>query len=208
MRYRIWLLFPLAVLTACSEKVKMQKPRHTQYVEVEKVFKVQKTILGKFSGRATKIFNNDFIVEASVPLDVAKGVAIGSDVVVMLPLINMGAQKARVVKSEKESISVKLVNQIHDLSDQEIEIQLPLKNAHMYEVPFSSIYSPMGGEAFVFSVQTDSVSRKKVDVIQVVGENKILVMASELNQGDRIVRRGLDNLVDGDKVVSEDSNEF
>lgn len=208
MRYRTWLLLPLAVLTACSEKVKTQKQRPTQYVEVEKVFRVQKTILGKFSGRASKLVNNDFIVEASVPMDVARGVAIGSDVIVMLPLINMGAQRARVVKSEKKSISVKLVNQIHDLSDQEIEIQLPLKNAQMYEVPFSSIYSPMGGEAFVFTVETNVVSRKKVDVVQVVGENKILVMASELSHGDRIVRRGLDNLVDGDKVVSEDSNEF
>lgn len=208
MRCKIWLLLPLAVLTACTEKVKARKSKHTQYVEVEKVYRVQKTILGKFSGRALKLNNNDFIVEALVPLEVSKGIRVGSEVIVMLPLINMGAQKALMVGTEKKKISVKLVNQIHDLSDQEIEIQLPLKNVTMYEVPFSSIYSPMGGEAFVFTVEANSISRKKVDVIQVVGDNKILVMASGLSNGDRIVRRGLDNLTEGDKVVSEDSNEF
>ena len=208
MKHQYASLILLGMLSACADKVPSPKSGPLQYVEVERVVSLQKSQVGRFSGRAMKISNHDFLIEAFVPEQVVNGIRIGNEVSVMLPLVNMGMQKASVVKIGKDRVFIKLNQQIHDLSDQEIEIQLPLKNATMYEIPFSSIYSPMGGDAFVFTVETNFVSRKKVDVIQVVGNNKILVMASELNNGDQIVRRGLDNLVEGDKVVSEGTNEF
>lgn len=207
MRNKI-MLFLLTILVSCSKGSEIHKTKANQYVEVESVRKTQSNIVGKFTGHASRVGTHDFIVKTVMPSTIVKDTKIGDEVLISLPLVNSSMQLSKVSKISGNIVSLSLKNQIHDLSDQELEIQVPLHNASLYEIPFSSIYSPMGGETFVFVVESNSAIKKSVDVVQVVGNDKILVLAEGLNSKDKIISRGLDNLVEGDRVLSEDLHEF
>lgn len=204
----VYPIFLLMVLVSCSKGSETHKTRAHQYVEVESVHKTQSNIVGKFTGHASRVGTHDFIVKTVLPLSIVKETRIGDEIFISLPLVNSSLQLSKVSKISGNIVSLSLKNQIHDLSDQELEIQVPLHNASLYEIPFSSIYSPMGGDTFVFVVESNSAIKKPVDVVQVVGNDKILVLAQGLNSKDKIVSRGLDNLVEGDRVLSEDLHEF
>ena len=200
-------LLILALLVSCSRQIEVTK-KTSHYVEVERVRTVKQGIVARFSARALKDGGNNYLIKTSLPEKVAKSLRLGTSLFVSLPLVNSSLQKGILKSISGNSANILLENQIHDLTDQELEVQIPINSAGLYEIPFSSVYSPMGKDVFVFTVESDLLVKNQVNVIQVVNNDKILVLSDGLDIRKKVVTRGLDNVVEGDKVLSEDLNEF
>ncbi|MBI2387467.1 MAG: hypothetical protein HYV14_15875 [Elusimicrobia bacterium] len=135
-----------------------------------------------------------------LPSGVTPALPIGSFVTVTLPTVHHNTAPAKIKSISKTRVELVLENQTQLLDGQRLKVTLPLKSAHLYQIPFQAVYSPRGitTEVFVLSPE-QRAHRIPVVPIKVLPGGKIIVSSDRLN-GASIVIQGTDNLISGDGV--------
>ena len=151
------------------------------------------------SGRDSVAGPSDYHVTVSIPRGADPALVKGNTVRVTLPILHHRETQASVETLERGRLELLLPKQVQELSGQEVRIEIPLKAAGIYRVPFTSIYSPRGATKQLFVLQGDHVETRDIEVVAMANASEILV-AGRLSPGEQIVVQGMDNLLSGDAV--------
>lgn len=143
---------------------------------------------------------SDYRVRVTLPRGTKTFAKIGQKVSVVLPILHHQKTQGVVEKIEAFQVEILLPRQVQELNGQEVRIEVPLEPDGIFWVPFASIYSPRGTKKQVFVVRNGRAEAVVVETIK-LGLNSGIYVAAKLNFNDKVVVKGLDNLIAGDSVA-------
>jgi multidrug efflux pump subunit AcrA (membrane-fusion protein) len=80
-------------------------------------------------------------------------------------------------------------------------VQIAESDSEAVAVPLTAIYAPVGGDDYVWVINSDNIVEKRCVVLgELTGEESIIV-ESGLKSGERVVSAGVYHLTNGERVV-------
>lgn len=148
---------------------------------------------------------NEFRGHIALPQGMTRGLRRGEPVRIELPFVNGREATGYVRDLSDDGFSFTVQNDIHNLNRQQVRVGLSLGNLPVWGVRPSALFSPTGGDIYLLLVDK-SGTIKKVGVRVMSIELPHMVVYGKLEPDSRVVIRGLDNLLEGDRVLVEEKS--
>lgn len=161
--------------------------------------KLSATVDAKLNGSSSSLYHN-YRLGIELPKSVIPDIQINQTLNVSLPVIHHSKDKAVITSFRGRKIELLLAGQVQQLEGQVLTIEIPLKKEGLFLVPPQSIYAPRGVDPHAFILKDNVADSVPVGVIQALENEMVLVSSNQLKNA-KVICRGLNNLVVGEKVT-------